>query len=131
MTTQAVDTNAEKQTYINQLSDHVGEQVNLKGWLYNVRSSGKILFPQLRDGSGVVQCVVLKNSIAPGIWETLKGLGQESALTIRGPVRADSRAPGRYEIDVVEAEVLQEVHDYPITPKEHGTEFLMDHRHLW
>jgi asparaginyl-tRNA synthetase len=131
MTTQSLDTTAGKQAYINQLSNHVGDQVTLKGWLYNLRSSGKILFPQLRDGSGVVQCVVLKNSIAPEIWETLKGLGQESALTIRGTVRADSRAPGGYEIDVVDAEVLQQVHDYPITPKEHGTEFLMDHRHLW
>ena len=131
MTTQSLDTTADKQTYINQLSDHVGEQVTLKGWLYNLRSSGKILFPQLRDGTGVVQCVVMKSSITPEVWEALKGLGQESALIIRGTVRADSRAPGGYEIDVVDAEVLQEVHDYPITPKEHGTEFLMDHRHLW
>ena len=131
MTTQSLDTTADKQTYINQLSDHVGEQVTLKGWLYNLRSSGKILFPQLRDGTGVVQCVVLKSSITPEVWEALKGLGQESALIISGTVRADSRAPGGYEIDVVDAEVLQEVHDYPITPKEHGTEFLMDHRHLW
>ena len=96
-----------------------------------MRSSGKILFPQLRDGTGVVQCVVLKNAISPELWEALKGLGQESALTIRGTVREDSRAPGGFEIDVTDAEVLQQVHDYPITPKEHGTEFLMDHRHLW
>ena len=96
-----------------------------------MRSSGKILFPQLRDGTGVVQCVVLKNAISPELFEQLKGLGQESALVVKGTVRADSRAPGGYEIDVSDAEVLQEVHDYPITPKEHGTEFLMDHRHLW
>src|SRR5215475_5114115 len=96
-----------------------------------MRSSGKILFPQLRDGTGVVQCVVLKSAVDPELWEQLKALGQESALTIRGTVRADSRAPGGYEIDVTNAEVLQQVHDYPITPKEHGTEFLMDHRHLW
>ncbi len=131
MTTQSLDTTADKQTYIDKLSDHVGEQVTLKGWLYNLRSSGKILFPQLRDGTGVVQCVVLKSSITSEVWEALKGLGQESALVIRGTVRADSRAPGGYEIDVVDSEILQEVHDYPITPKEHGTEFLMDHRHLW
>ena len=118
-------------TYINQLSKHVGAEVVLKGWLYNLRSSGKILFPQLRDGTGIVQCVVLKNAISPELWEALKGLGQESALTIRGTVREDSRAPGGYEIDITDAEVLQQVHDYPITPKEHGTEFLMDHRHLW
>jgi asparaginyl-tRNA synthetase len=131
MTTQSPATSANTQTYINQLSEHDDQEVILKGWLYNLRSSGKILFPQLRDGTGVVQCVVLKNSVTPEVWESLKGLGQESALLIKGKVRADSRAPGGYEIDVVNAEVLQEVHDYPITPKEHGTEFLMDHRHLW
>jgi len=131
MTTQLHEIASDKHTYINQLSNHVGAEVVLKGWLYNLRSSGKIAFPQLRDGTGVVQCVVLKTAITPELWEQLKGLGQESALTIKGTVRADSRAPGGYEIDVTNAEVLQEVHDYPITPKEHGTEFLMDHRHLW
>jgi asparaginyl-tRNA synthetase len=119
------------QTYISELSHHVGEQVVLKGWLYNLRSSGKIVFPQLRDGTGIAQCVALKNSVAPEVWESLKALGQESSLIIRGTVRTDERAPGGYEIDVVDAQVLQEVHDYPITPKEHGTEFLMDQRHLW
>lgn len=119
------------QTFINQLSDHVGEEVTIKGWLYNLRSSGKILFPQLRDGTGVVQCVALKTSVSPEVWDALTGLGQESALAVSGKVRADSRAPGGYEIDLLHAEVFDEVHDYPITPKEHGTEFLMDHRHLW
>lgn len=119
------------QTYISELSKHVGEEVVLKGWLYNLRSSGKIVFPQLRDGTGIVQCVALKNTVSPDVWEALKGLGQESSLMIRGTVRADERAPGGYEIDVVDAQVLQQVHDYPITPKEHGTEFLMDQRHLW
>jgi asparaginyl-tRNA synthetase len=118
-------------TFISELSNHVGEQVTIKGWLYNLRSSGKILFPQLRDGTGVVQCVALKNSLTPELWEALKALGQESALAITGTVRADQRAPGGYEIDLTNAEVISEVHDYPITPKEHGTEFLMDHRHLW
>ncbi|HEX8775077.1 MAG TPA: asparagine--tRNA ligase [Pyrinomonadaceae bacterium] len=117
--------------YINQLSRHVGEEVTLRGWLYNLRSSGKILFPQLRDGTGIVQCVVLKKTLQPEVWEQLKSLGQESALVVRGTVRADERAPGGYEIDVTAAEVVQEAHDYPITLKEHGTEFLMDHRHLW
>jgi asparaginyl-tRNA synthetase len=120
-----------EQAYIAQLANHVGEEVTLKGWLYNMRSSGKILFPQLRDGTGIVQCVVLKNAVAPEVWDSLKGLGQESALSVTGSVRADQRAPGGYEIDVSDARVLQEVHDYPITPKEHGTEFLLDHRHLW
>ena len=131
MTTQSHAIATDNHTYINQLSKHVGAEVVLKGWLYNMRSSGKLLFPQLRDGTGVVQCVVLKNAISPELFEQLKGLGQESALVVKGTVRADSRAPGGYEIDVSNAEVLQEVHDYPITPKEHGTEFLMDHRHLW
>jgi asparaginyl-tRNA synthetase len=120
-----------EQTYINQLARHVGEEVTLKGWLYNLRSSGKILFPQLRDGTGIVQGVVLKKAVAPEAWEQLKGLGQESALILRGTVRADERAPGGYELDVTHAEVVQAAHDYPITLKEHGTEFLMDHRHLW
>lgn len=117
--------------FINELSQHVGQEVTIKGWLYNLRSSGKILFPQLRDGTGVVQCVALRASVTPEIWDALKGLGQESALAIRGAVRADSRAPGGYEIDLIDAQIFSEVHDYPITPKEHGTEFLMDHRHLW
>src|ERR1044071_1066538 len=120
-----------ERVFINDLSQHVGEEVTIKGWLYNLRSSGKILFPQWRDGPGVVQCVALKASVTPETWESLKGLGQESALSIRGTVRADSRAPGGFEIDLLDAEVYSEVHDYPITPKEHGTEFLMDHRHLW
>jgi asparaginyl-tRNA synthetase len=126
-----LETTSPPRTFINELAAHVGQEVTISGWLYNMRSSGKILFPQLRDGTGVVQCVALKNSLEPEIWEALKGLGQESALSIRGSVREDSRAPGGYEIDLISAEVVDEVHDYPITPKEHGTEFLMDHRHLW
>ena len=128
---QSLEVKSSSHVYISDLKQHVGKTVVLKGWLYNLRSSGKILFPQLRDGTGVVQCVVLKNSIAPETWDALKALGQESALVVTGTVRADERAPGGFEIDVVEAEVRQEVHDYPITPKEHGTEFLMDNRHLW
>ncbi|HEY8188773.1 MAG TPA: asparagine--tRNA ligase [Pyrinomonadaceae bacterium] len=128
---QSLETSSPSRAFINELSQHVGREVTIKGWLYNLRSSGKILFPQLRDGTGVVQCVALKNSVAPEVWDALKGLGQESALEIRGTVREDSRAPGGYEIDLLDAEVFDEVHDYPITPKDHGTEFLMDHRHLW
>jgi asparaginyl-tRNA synthetase len=120
-----------KQTYINQLSKHTGEEVTLKGWLYNLRSSGKLMFPQLRDGTGVVQCVVFNKNVTPEVWDSLKGLGQESAMIVQGTVRADERAPGGYELDVTNAEVVSATHDYPITPKEHGTEFLMDHRHLW
>jgi len=94
MTTQSAALASEKQIYINQLSQHVGSEVTLKGWLYNLRSSGKILFPQLRDGTGIVQCVVLKNSISEDVWEALKASGQESAIVIKGKVREDSRAPG-------------------------------------
>src|SRR5215213_11316869 len=120
-----------QKVYINQLSRHVGSEVTVEGWVYNTRSSGKLMFPQLRDGTGVVQCVVLKKAVAPEVWEALGHAGQESAVTVRGAVRADERAPGGYEIDVAAAEVSQSVEGYPITPKEHGTEFLMDHRHLW
>jgi len=119
------------QVYINQLSRHTGEEVTLKGWLYNLRASGKLLFPQLRDGTGIVQCVVFKKNVPEEIFEAIKNLGQESALVMRGTVRADERAPGGFEIDVTDAQVVQTVEGYPITPKEHGTEFLMDHRHLW
>jgi asparaginyl-tRNA synthetase len=129
-TSAAADTSA-PHVYINQLAAHVGETVTLRGWLYNLRTSGKLLFPQLRDGTGVVQCVVFKKNVPEELWDALKHLGQESALTIRGSVRADERAPGGFEIDVVDAEVIQSIEGYPITPKEHGTEFLMDHRHLW
>jgi asparaginyl-tRNA synthetase len=120
-----------QQTYINKLSEHVGEEVTLKGWLYNLRSSGKLLFPQLRDGTGIVQCVVFKKAVPQEVWDALNGLGQESSLVVSGTVRADERAPGGFEVDVTSAEVVSAAHDYPITPKEHGTEFLMDHRHLW
>jgi asparaginyl-tRNA synthetase len=119
------------ETTITHLSAHVGEEVTIKGWLYNTRSSGKLIFPQLRDGTGLVQCVVFKKNVSEETWEALKALGQESALIVHGTVRADERAPGGYEIDVARAEVVQRAENYPITPKEHGTEFLMDHRHLW
>jgi asparaginyl-tRNA synthetase len=120
-----------QKVYINQLSRHVGEEVTVEGWVYNTRSSGKLMFPQLRDGTGLVQCVVFKKAVAPEVWEALGHAGQESAVTVRGNVRADERAPGGFEIDVADARVAQSVEGYPITPKEHGTEFLMDHRHLW
>jgi len=119
------------QTYIKDLLKHVGEDVTLKGWLYNMRSSGKLMFPQLRDGTGIVQGVVVKNSVSPEMWDALKPLGQESSLVVRGRVREDERAPGGVEIDVTNAEVIQSAHDFPITPKEHGPEFLLDNRHLW
>jgi len=123
MTTQSSAIASDQQTYINQLSQYDGKEVTLKGWVYNLRSSGKILFPQLRDGTGIVQCVVLKNSIAPETWEALKALGQESSVVIRGKVRADSRAPGGYEIDVTGAEVLQKYTTIPSRRKNTGRSF--------
>ncbi len=119
-----------KQTYINQLKDQIGEVVTLKGWLYNTRSSGKLVFLQLRDGSGIVQCVVFKGN-DEAVFEKAKSLGQESSLIVHGTVKTDERSSIGVEIEVRDIEVIQNVHDYPITPKEHGTEFLMDNRHLW
>lgn len=118
------------QTYINELKNHIGEEVTLKGWLYNSRSSGKLVFLQLRDGTGIVQCVVFKGN-SEEVFEKAKPLGQESSLIVHGTVKADERSSIGVEIDVKDIEVLQNAHEYPITPKEHGTEFLMDNRHLW
>src|SRR5450432_3671714 len=113
---------------------HVGESVEIAGWLYNLRRSGKICFPQMRDGTGTLQCVAVKSALPEETFEALKDLTQESSLTIRGKIRAEARAPGGYELDVESAHILQRVPEdrpYPITPKEHGVDFLMDHRHLW
>jgi asparaginyl-tRNA synthetase len=121
-------------TTISQLGSHEGQSVTIRGWLYNLRESGKLLFPIIRDGSGLVQGVVVKSKVAPEVWDALKGLTQESALIVSGQVRADKRAPGGYELEVETAEVVQRVSEddpYPITLKEHGVDFLMEHRHLW
>lgn len=119
---------------IEEIGKHEGESVEIAGWLYNLRKSGKIAFPQVRDGSGILQCVAVKGQLPDETFETLKHLTQESSLLIRGKVRAEARAPGGYEMDVESAEIVQRVSEerpYPITPKEHGVDFLMDHRHLW
>lgn len=119
-----------KQTYINQLKDQIGSEVTLKGWLYNKRSSGKLVFLQLRDGTGIVQCVVFKPNNET-LFAEADSLGQESSIIVTGTVKEDTRSSIGVELDVTGLEVIQNVHDYPITPKEHGTEFLMDNRHLW
>ncbi len=111
-----------------------GKLVKLQGWLYNMRKSGKIVFPIMRDGSGMMQCVAVKSSLPEEVFDKLKGLTQESSFTVTGTVRAEARAAGGYELDVTDAEIVQRVSEeqpYPITPKEHGVDFLMDHRHLW
>jgi asparaginyl-tRNA synthetase len=112
---------------------HTGETVEIAGWLYNLRKGGKIVFPLVRDGSGIMQCVGVKANLPEELFETLKNLTQESSLVVRGKVRAEERAPGGYELDLESAEIVQRVPEerpYPITPKDHGTEFLFDHRHL-
>lgn len=113
---------------------HVGERVEIRGWLYNLRKSGKIVFPLVRDGSGLMQCVAVKSNLPEEVFEALKGLTQESSLIVTGTVRVEARAAGGFELDVDGATVVQRVseeHLYPITPKDHGVDFLMDHRHLW
>jgi asparaginyl-tRNA synthetase len=119
---------------IAEIGKHDGESVTIRGWLYNLRESGKLLFPIFRDGTGNIQGVVPKNAVSPETFEALKGLTQESSVIVEGKVRADKRAPGGYELDVSNVQVLQRVPEadpYPITPKEHGVDFLMEHRHLW
>ncbi len=116
---------------INELPQFEGQDVELRGWVHNYRSSGKIQFIIFRDGTGLCQAVIFVKDVAPEVFEAGKKLTQESSVIIRGSVRKDDRAPGGYEIGVKELNVLQVAEEYPITPKEHGTEFLMDNRHLW
>jgi asparaginyl-tRNA synthetase len=121
-------------TTISEIGKHDGQTVTIRGWLYNLRESGKLLFPQFRDGSGIIQGVVPKNAVTPEVFDGVKTLTQESSVIVEGKVRADKRAPGGYELDVQNVQILQRVPEtdpYPITPKEHGTDFLMEHRHLW
>ena len=119
---------------IRNIAGFVGQEIIIHGWVYNIRASGKILFPLFRDGSGILQGVVVKNAVAPEIFERARSLTQESSVRVTGKLRADQRAPGGFELDVSGLEIVQlvtEASPYPITPKEHGVEFLMDHRHLW
>jgi len=121
-------------TTVAEIGRHEGQSVTIRGWLYNLRESGKLLFPIFRDGSGMIQGIVPKAAVAPEVFDAIKGLTQESSVIVEGKVRADKRAPGGYELDVSNVQVLQRVSEtdpYPITPKEHGVEFLMEHRHLW
>jgi asparaginyl-tRNA synthetase len=116
------------------LASHEGQTVTLQGWLYNLRASGKLLFPIFRDGTGTIQGIVPKAAVPEELFETLKKLTLESSLKVTGKVRRDERAPSGFELDVEALEVLQRVPDetpFPITLKEHGVDFLMEHRHLW
>src|SRR6185437_4508230 len=119
---------------IASLAAHAGERVMLRGWLYNLRSSGKLLFPTFRDGTGTIQGIVPKAAVSEEVFERIKSLTQESSVIVTGRVRADSRAPSGFELDVEDLQVVQRIPEaapYPITPKEHGVDFLMEHRHLW
>jgi asparaginyl-tRNA synthetase len=120
-----------KEAYINHLSDHVGEEVIIKGWLYNKRAGGKIRFLLVRDGTGLVQCVMVKGEVEDEIFDICDQIGQESSLVVTGKVGEDQRAPGGFEIQITGLTIVQACRDYPITPKSHGTTFLLDHRHLW
>ena len=119
---------------IENLKDHVGAAVTLRGWLYNKTDKGRLQFLQVRDGSGICQAVVFKKNVSEAVFDAARRLTQESSLIVSGTVRAEERAPGipgGFELDVTDLEVLQIAADYPISPKEHGVEFLMDNRHLW
>jgi asparaginyl-tRNA synthetase len=117
--------------YVENVSAHEGAEITLRGWVYNKRSSGKLQFILLRDGTGIIQCVAFKGNFTPEQFEELDRLTQESSIEIHGKARKDPRSPGGYELDATGFKVLQHADSYPITPKEHGTAFLMENRHLW
>jgi asparaginyl-tRNA synthetase len=117
--------------YIEDIGKHEGVEVTIKGWLHNRRSSGKIHFLTIRDGSGFIQAVMSKAAVGDELFKAADHLSQETSVIVTGTARADARAPSGYEIDVKSLEVVGESHDYPITPKEHGVDFLLDRRHLW
>ncbi len=116
---------------VSDIGNFDGRQVVLKGWLYNKRGSGKLKFLQVRDGSGTIQCVVFKGDVSPEVFALADSVTQESSVIVTGTVRADKRSALGFELGVSDLKVLQMAETYPITPKEHGTAFLMDHRHLW
>jgi len=121
----------EDQTYIRDAADHVGQEVTIKGWLYGKVDKGRLQFLQVRDGSGLIQAVVFQKNVAPEAFEAARTVTQESSLIVRGTVRQDQRAPGGFELDATDLQVVQLSPEYPIQPKEHGVDFLMDWRHLW
>ena len=116
---------------INKLGDHAGKVVTLQGWVETTRGHGKVAFVVARDGTGTVQCVLVRDSVDGATWELYESLNQEALVSITGKVKEDARAPGGYEIEIHGLELLAPAEDYPIQPKEHGVDFLLDHRHLW
>lgn len=131
MSLKTIDGTMASQYYIEDLAKYVGQEVSLQGWLYNKRSSGKIKFPLMRDGTGIVQGVVVKGQVSDEVFQRVDALTQESSFIMKGKVRKEDRAPGGFELDVADIRIISIAKDYPITPKEHGIEFLMDRRHLW
>ncbi len=119
------------QVNISEISRHLGEDVTIKGWLFNKRSSGKLGFLEIRDGSDTIQGVVSRNDVSEQTWENCEKVTQESSIIVLGVPREHPKRPGVYELDLKDIQIVQLAHEYPITPKEHGVEFLMDHRHLW
>jgi asparaginyl-tRNA synthetase len=121
-----------KQVQIRELADHVGDEVSVRGWVHNLRSSGKIAFLIVRDGTGLVQGVMSAGDVSPEVWAQLEGLDYEASVKVSGSVRDDKRAPGGYELSLTELEVVgPSAEEYPIQLKEHGVDFLLEHRHLW
>jgi asparaginyl-tRNA synthetase len=120
-----------KWVYIEDIADYKDQQVELRGWVYNKRSSGKVRFLLIRDGTGILQTTIFSEEKEHPLFQKFDTLTQESSIIIRGKVREDKRAPGGFELNIEEIEVIQVANDYPITPKEHSTPFLMEHRHLW
>jgi asparaginyl-tRNA synthetase len=120
-----------KRYYIEDAAQHAGTEVTLEGWLSGKRSSGKILFLQLRDGTGFIQCVASRSDVGDAVFDETDALTQESALRVTGTLNEDARAPGGYEVSVSAIDIVHVAEEYPISRKEHGTSFLMDHRHLW
>jgi asparaginyl-tRNA synthetase len=118
-------------TTIARIAAYADQEVTLAGWVYHKTEKGKLVFIRLRDGSGVIQCVVFKKNVGDETFALAQGLTQESAVRVTGSVRADERAPGGFELDVRALELVGASTEYPISPKEHGVEFLMEHRHLW
>ncbi len=120
-----------KKINIKDLSQHVGKEITLRGWIYNKRSSGKVKFLILRDGTGYLQCIVFKGNVTPEVFELADSLNQEASFEVTGLVKEEPRAVGGYELDATDVKLISHSDDYPISPKEHGVEFLIDHRHLW
>ena len=117
--------------YVSDIAKHDGQEVTVRGWLYNKRSSGGVWFLLVRDGTGMIQSVVSKTDVSEETFQACVDVTQESSLSVTGSVSADKRAPGGYELQVTDIDLHQVAEEYPLTPKEHGTAFLMDHRHLW